>query len=89
MGFPVPLREWYQGPIRDFVLDIFAQQKQKSRDLFQTDAIMANFSTGSQFSRKTWGLLSLEIWQQLFIDRAADYRNMLNQETPTAPSSSL
>ena len=35
-----------------------------------------------RFSRKTWGLLSLELWQQTFHDRAADYRRMLDEVEP-------
>jgi len=31
----------------------------------------------SRFSRKVWGLLSLELWQQRFHDRAGEFGNML------------
>ena len=32
---------------------------------------------GGRFSRKLWGLLSLELWHQRFHDRAAEYHAML------------
>jgi asparagine synthase (glutamine-hydrolysing) len=44
-------------------------------------AILANFENAGRFSRKVWGLLSLELWHQIFHDRADRYRRML-AETP-------
>ena len=79
MGFPVPLNEWFEGELSDFVHDVFATQKNRSRPFFDTDAILANFARSERFSRKTWGLLSLELWHQMFHDRAAEYRGMLDQ----------
>ena len=35
---------------------------------------LPNFDKAGRFSRKTWGLMSLEIWHQLFHDRAAEIR---------------
>ena len=78
MGFPVPLKEWFSGELRDFVLDIFQTQKTRARPYFNTDAILANFDKTERFSRKVWGLLSLELWHQLFHDQAASYRTMIN-----------
>ena len=43
------------------------------------DAVLANFETAARFSRKVWGLLCLELWHQIFHDRAADYRRMLTE----------
>jgi len=86
MGFPVPLREWYAGPLNEFVGDMFSDQKAKSRPFFNSDAIMANFASGGQFSRKTWGLLSLELWHKLFHDRAHEYRAMINTDEPVPPT---
>jgi asparagine synthase (glutamine-hydrolysing) len=77
MGFPVPLKEWFSGELKDMVGDIFVGQRNRRREFFNSDAILANFDKGERFSRKTWGLLSLELWHHLFHDRAADYRRML------------
>ena len=85
MGFPVPLREWYTGPLNEFVRDIFSGQKSQERNLFNADAIQSNFEKGGQFSRKTWGLLSLETWHQTFHDRSQEYRNMRQMNTVTIP----
>lgn len=82
MGFPVPLKEWFSGELKGMVSDIFATQKTRHREFFNSDAILANLDKGERFSRKTWGLLSLELWQQIFHDRAADYRRMLDEVDP-------
>lgn len=79
MGFPVPLKEWFSGELKDFVSDIFQTQRNRHRAYMNTDAILANFDKGEKFSRKTWGLLSLELWHQMFHDRAADYRAQLDR----------
>jgi asparagine synthase (glutamine-hydrolysing) len=84
MGFPVPLKEWFSGELKDFVGDVFSTQKNRHREFFNSDAILANFDKTERFSRKTWGLLSLELWQQLFHDRAAAYRTMLDDAVPAA-----
>src|SRR5262249_40350545 len=79
IGFPVPLKEWLSGELKDMVVDIFSTQRNRHREFFNSDAILANFDRGERFSRKTWGLLSLELWHQLFHDRAAEYRRMMQQ----------
>lgn len=78
MGFPVPLKEWFEGELHDLVGDVFVTQKSRKREFFNSEAILANFDKGERFSRKTWGLLSLELWHQTFHDRAAEYRRMLD-----------
>ncbi|MET3839603.1 asparagine synthase (glutamine-hydrolyzing) [Bradyrhizobium sp. OAE829] len=77
MGFPVPLKEWFKGPLEGFVADVFDQQRARKRAYFNTDVVLANFQGASQFSRKTWGLLSLELWHQRFHDRANEFKAML------------
>ena len=81
MGFPVPLKEWFSGALKGMVGNVFSNQKARDRDLFRSDAILAGFDQGEQFSRKTWGLLSLEIWHQLFHDQAAKFRALPEQLT--------
>ncbi len=77
MGFPVPLKEWFDGELKDFVLDIFGEQRSKHRPFFNSDVVLSSFGEQSRFSRKTWGLLSLELWHQRFHDRAAEFRAMV------------
>jgi asparagine synthase (glutamine-hydrolysing) len=77
MGFPVPLKEWFAGELRDFVHDIFGSPAARQRPFVNAGAVLANLGGAGRFSRKVWGLLSLELWQRLFHDRAAQYRRML------------
>jgi asparagine synthase (glutamine-hydrolysing) len=79
MGFPVPLKEWFSGELKDYVSDIFSTQKSRARPYLDSAAILANFENTEQFSRKVWGFLSIELWHQLFHDRAAEYRSMLDK----------
>lgn len=78
MGFPVPLKEWFASELNDFVLETVANMKARNRDFVKTDAVLKNFGESGQFSRKTWALLSLELWQQEFHDKASEYRQLLN-----------
>jgi asparagine synthase (glutamine-hydrolysing) len=84
MGFPVPLKEWFDGPLKTLVADVFTQQRSRHRAYFNTDVVLANFQGAHRFSRKTWGLLSLELWHQRFHDRGSEFRSLLH----AAPSES-
>ncbi len=81
MGFPVPLKEWFSGDLRELVEDTFRARSARERPLMNADAVLANFAGAGRFSRKVWGLLSLELWHQIFHDQADRYRRML-AETP-------
>lgn len=77
MGFPVPLKEWFANELRDFVQDTFRSQAAHTRPFMNPEAVLANFQQAGQFSRKTWGLICLELWHQSFHDRAAEIRAAL------------
>jgi asparagine synthase (glutamine-hydrolysing) len=77
MGFPVPLKEWFSGELHDLVQDTFRSRNARQRPYLNAGAVLANFESAGRFSRKTWGLLSLELWHQIFHDRASRYRQML------------
>ena len=77
MGFPVPLTEWIRGDARDFVRDTLSCRKAMERDLINNRVVLEKLDSAPQFSREVWGFLSLEIWQQQFHDRAADFRALL------------
>ena len=83
MGFPVPLNEWMQGELKDFICGIFEAGRDRGREFFNTDVILENLSKEGKFSRKIWGLLSLEVWMQEFHDKASEYKKQLTQERLT------
>lgn len=68
MGFPVPLHIWSKNNARDFILDIFLSQKSKERNILNTAHIEKLINSEQPFSRGLWGLLSLELWFNQFID---------------------
>jgi asparagine synthase (glutamine-hydrolysing) len=77
MGFPVPLTEWVRGEVRDFVRDVLSTKSALSRGLIDNRCVLRSMDKESQFGRKVWGLLSLEIWQQQFHDREYQFKQML------------
>jgi asparagine synthase (glutamine-hydrolysing) len=76
MGFPVPLKEWLDGPARGYVLDVFATMASKHRPFIDAQAVVANLGRSGRFSRKAWALLGLELWHQRFHDQARSWRAM-------------
>jgi len=79
MGFPVPLSDWMKGELREFVEDIFHGNKARHRDyLHPAFDIRKLIENEGKFTRKVWGLLSLELWQQEFHDKIHIYRNYRN-----------
>ncbi|MBV8132699.1 MAG: asparagine synthase (glutamine-hydrolyzing) [Alphaproteobacteria bacterium] len=83
MGFPVPLKEWFSGELHDLMNDTFRSRNARHRPFLNADGVLANLDKAGRFSRKLWGLLSLELWHQIFHDRAAGYRRMLTDAPGT------
>lgn len=84
MGFPVPLKEWFGNELSSFVTEIFRDMGERHRPFINADAVLRNFGQSGRFSRKVWGLLSLELWHQMFHDRQAEWRGMLDDESARA-----
>lgn len=78
MGFPVPLNGWIKKELKPFVNDIFGSQKYKTRDYVQAENVLAQLQNEGQFSRKAWGLLSLELWHQQFVDNHHKFKEFIN-----------
>lgn len=77
MGFPVPLNEWIKGDLNEYINDIFHSNKALDRPFFNNDVIRKQLGKAPKFSRKLWGLLSLELWQQSFHDKASEFRGLI------------
>lgn len=69
MGFPVPLHLWAKNEARGFIADTLLSQKSLNRGIFKADAIEKMISSQQPFSRQLWGMLSLELWYNAFIDK--------------------
>lgn len=82
MGFPVPLQEWMRerGPVRDLITDVLSSSRALQRDFVDNRVVLSKLDREPQFGRKLWGLLSLELWQRAFHDRAHEYRRSVEAE---------
>lgn len=78
MGFPVPLNQWLKGPLREFIYDIFSAQSAQTRRYYSADKILAAIDGESQFGRKIWGLLSLELWHRNFVDKHHEFKKLVD-----------
>ncbi|MEO6133954.1 MAG: asparagine synthase C-terminal domain-containing protein, partial [Ginsengibacter sp.] len=69
MGFPVPLHLWSKNKAKTFILDTLLSKKAKERNMIDTNHIEKLILGEQPFSRGLWGLLSLELWYNQFIDK--------------------
>ena len=69
MGFPVPLHIWSKNKAKGFIMDTLLSRKAKERNMINTDYVEKLINAEQPFSRGLWGLLSLELWYNQFIDR--------------------
>jgi asparagine synthase (glutamine-hydrolysing) len=77
MGFPVPLSEWVNDELRDFVLDCFSSNSARTRPYLAEDFDVGKLIKRERaFSRSLWGLFSLELWQQAYHDQAGEWRSL-------------
>lgn len=76
MGFPTPVNDWISNEANEFVMDVFTTTKARSRDFVNNDMVVKGLQSEGQYSRKIWGLLSLELWQQEFHDKSAYFKSL-------------
>jgi asparagine synthase (glutamine-hydrolysing) len=69
MGFPVPINEWLQGPLKGYIFDIFNSQQAKGRGLYNVDNLLEQVGKEGKFTRNLWGALNIELWHRQFIDK--------------------
>ncbi len=86
MGFPVPLGDWMKGDLRDFVFDCFSSDAARSRSYLSPGFdVRELIAREGKFGRTLWGLLSLELWQQQFHDRAGAWHQLGQLDSVEAP----
>jgi len=74
-GFGAPLRSWLVGDLKPLVDDVLSPSAIARRGLFDPDEVQrlirANAEGVEDNALRLWELLTLELWQQEFVDRPA------------------
>ncbi len=77
-GFGAPLRSWLVNDLRPMIDDLLSPEQIAARGLFEPAAVrrlIADNDAGrADNALRIWELLTLELWQQEFIDRPASAR---------------
>ena len=68
MGFPVPLREWWDSDLKEFVFDILLSDTCLKRGLYDRRGLEYLLKNEGQFDRQIWGALCLELWNRIYFD---------------------
>lgn len=68
MGFPVPLKEWWNGPLKGFVYDTLLSKPCRERGLFDPKGLEKLIQKEDKFGRQIWGALCIELWHRVFLD---------------------
>ncbi len=75
-GFGAPVRAWLQSDLKPMVEDLLSVGVVRARGLFDSAEvrriIAANDAGTEDNALRLWALLTLEIWQRTYIDRAVD-----------------
>jgi asparagine synthase (glutamine-hydrolysing) len=71
-GFPVPIPLWFRNEAHSFLRDTLSPSVIKSRGLFNpayVEKLLVEHETGfADHATMLYGLVSVELWQQMFID---------------------
>ncbi len=68
MGFPVPLNQWYQKELKEFVSDLLLSDTAKARGIYNIPKLEIALSNERSFGRAIWGAMCMEMWFRTFID---------------------
>lgn len=75
MGFNPPMPEWIGRELKPLISDLLSPATIERRGIFRPAAVKALLEDHFQAKRdngiKIWGLLMLEVWHQMYIDREA------------------
>jgi asparagine synthase (glutamine-hydrolysing) len=76
IGFNPPLPQWINGELRPLISDLLSPRAVERRGMFRPQAVSAllqdHFEHRRDNALKLWGLLMLEIWFRMYIDRRWD-----------------
>jgi asparagine synthase (glutamine-hydrolysing) len=72
-GFGAPIRAWLRGPLKPMVDDLLSNEQVRKRGLFRPSEVRrvveANQSGREDYNLQVLQLLTLEMWQQTFLDQ--------------------
>jgi asparagine synthase (glutamine-hydrolysing) len=73
-GFGLPVRSWIRKELREMVEDLLSYKQVKMRGIFNPgvveNMIQENASGREDHTLQIWSLLTLELWQQTFLDHS-------------------
>ena len=76
MGFNPPLPEWINRELKPMIRELLSPAAVARRGMFRPEAVerllKEHFQGGRDNAIKIWGLLMLEVWHQMYIDRVPD-----------------
>lgn len=71
-GFPVPVKQWLRGDLKQIAGDILLDTRTRDRGLFDMNYVHRLFDKHSEakddLSKNVWNLLILEMWFRMFVD---------------------
>jgi asparagine synthase (glutamine-hydrolysing) len=74
-GFGLPVRSWLRNELKEMVRDLLSEETVRSRGIFDpamVQNLIAQNEGGKQdYTLQIWALLTLELWQQTYLDSAA------------------
>jgi asparagine synthase (glutamine-hydrolysing) len=72
-AFGLPIRAWLRNELRDMLTDMLSEERVRRRGLFDATAVtqmIRDNETGERdYTLQLWGLLTLELWHQAFVDQ--------------------
>src|SRR5438552_13622076 len=72
-AFGLPIRGWLRNELREMLTDMLSEDRIRRRGLFDAPAItkmIRDNQTGERdYTLQLWGLLSLELWHQAFMEQ--------------------
>ncbi|MBI2791911.1 MAG: asparagine synthase (glutamine-hydrolyzing) [Gammaproteobacteria bacterium] len=80
MGFPVPLQEWVNGVLRDFIFDNLNKADSRHDNFINYKNVIKNIEENRKFTREHWGFLCFELWQQVFHDKAKNFQGLISKK---------
>jgi asparagine synthase (glutamine-hydrolysing) len=72
-AFGLPIRSWFKNELREMLHDTLSEDRVRRRGLFDPAAVtrmIRDHEAGERdYTLSLWGLLTLELWHQAYVDR--------------------